>query len=549
MTVNAIIQSDPSTTYLPSTGAPTDATFTTLLGAIDPTMTGTPAETAPLPVADMPDAHPSDTAIAANPCSHALDQTLLMQAATAPSPAQPLDTGDLTDTGLVTQSQTADGGPSDRAIPLAAPMAADSPQAAEPVATADGTPMPTVRARPQQAAAPVITHPVAVDTLRLRAADPAVTAGSPAVATEGSIHAVTPNDTTTATMGHDDLSVETAPSPGDHASTNAVPAETAAPQAAPSTGKTPTAAAGQTVAARHLNAPIALSIADGDPQDAGDPPSEAAPITVRAERDTDVSDAPAPSRDAEPSPAPATIWASAMTPALVQPNFTNASAATDPAVAAAVPTRAGNASIALKTTASAADAAADRDDSSATKPPASAAAAPNLVEAAMLAPRQADAPPRSVQAAQAAPSADATVTARPGRMGRELGVQIAHHVAAGRSAVTIRLEPDTMGRIDVRLSFDDSGRLNATVHAANPASLDLLRREAGDLGRALSDAGIRTDVAGFSFGSGQSGAGGQSGQSQPRLPQAQAYYAGGPVQDEAPAFRALRTSDRVDIIA
>ncbi|MGU3315165.1 flagellar hook-length control protein FliK [Sphingomonas sp. M6A6_1c] len=148
----------------------------------------------------------------------------------------------------------------------------------------------------------------------------------------------------------------------------------------------------------------------------------------------------------------------------------------------------------------------------------------------------------------------AVVAAQPGRIGREVGVQIARHVADGKSEVTIRLDPANMGRIDVRLSFDDAGRLTAAVHADSPASLAMLRSEAGDLGRSLTDAGIRADVSAFSFDSrgngGSAGGFGQPGQHQSRSPQADARYAAGQAADgDRLSFRSLRTSDRVDLIA
>lgn len=170
------------------------------------------------------------------------------------------------------------------------------------------------------------------------------------------------------------------------------------------------------------------------------------------------------------------------------------------------------------------------------------------VDAAVLASSNAPAP--TIAQPQPAMSASPVVAAQPGRIGRELGVQIARHVADGKSEVTIRLDPANMGRVDVRLSFDDTGRLTAAVHADNPASLAMLRNEASDLGRSLTDAGIRADVSAFSFDSRHDGGGsGQPGQQPPRQPQADTRYAAGHPDDDRLSFRPLRTSDRVDLIA
>lgn len=159
----------------------------------------------------------------------------------------------------------------------------------------------------------------------------------------------------------------------------------------------------------------------------------------------------------------------------------------------------------------------------------------------------------------AAPQASPVVAAEPGRMGRDIGVEIARHVAAGRDEVMIRLSPAEMGRIDVRLSFDSKGSLHAAVSADSPQALDMLRRDAGELGRSLADAGIRTDSSSFSFGSRDGSAGqfahqqqGHSGgdgrQRQPGLPFRDADA--GDVPDAALSpYRQLRASGRVNLMA
>ena len=78
----------------------------------------------------------------------------------------------------------------------------------------------------------------------------------------------------------------------------------------------------------------------------------------------------------------------------------------------------------------------------------------------------------------------ATVNARPGQIGREMGVEIARHLSAGGEELTVRLNPAEMGRIEVRLSFDDRGTLRAVVAAESAAALEMLRRDHADLGLA-----------------------------------------------------------------
>ncbi|MET0269695.1 MAG: flagellar hook-length control protein FliK, partial [Sphingomonas sp.] len=132
--------------------------------------------------------------------------------------------------------------------------------------------------------------------------------------------------------------------------------------------------------------------------------------------------------------------------------------------------------------------------------------------------------PKPVAPAPAAPTApspvpEAHVMAEPGRMGHEMAVAIARHTAeGGGEALTVRLNPAEFGRIDVTLSFDDRGTLRAVLAAETPAALDVLRRDSADLGRALSDAGMRTDAQSFRFDTRQGGAdaGGQGAHGQQR---------------------------------
>ncbi|AGH49108.1 flagellar hook-length control protein FliK, putative [Sphingomonas sp. MM-1] len=148
--------------------------------------------------------------------------------------------------------------------------------------------------------------------------------------------------------------------------------------------------------------------------------------------------------------------------------------------------------------------------------------------------------------------AQAVVTAEAGRIGREMGVEIARGISAGRSEVLIRLDPAEMGRIDVRLSFERDGSLRAVMAADSPMALDMLRRESSDLSRALADAGVRADAQSFRFDSrgGDAGTAWQRGQQafDGREAQGGPALGSGPTDDQ-PAYRSLRASGRVDVRA
>ena len=149
--------------------------------------------------------------------------------------------------------------------------------------------------------------------------------------------------------------------------------------------------------------------------------------------------------------------------------------------------------------------------------------------------------------------ANATVVARPGQIGHETGIEIARAIDIKSSALTIRLDPADMGRIEVRLSFNDQGSLRAVVSADNPASLDLLRRDSVQLGQALNDAGVQADAQSFRFDS-RSG-GGDGGQAWARRPEAAASAQSAPADttatEAAAAVRygSLRSSGNLDLFA
>lgn len=159
----------------------------------------------------------------------------------------------------------------------------------------------------------------------------------------------------------------------------------------------------------------------------------------------------------------------------------------------------------------------------------------------------------------AADGQDAVVSMRQGSFGTDVGVAIARALDSGpdgmRDALLIRLDPRHMGRIDVKMSFDDDGTLRAVVSADQPAALDMLRRESTHLDRALADAGVRADAQSLRFdGSGSlgSGAGGQQchgGRPQMPAPQPGAGEFSGTPDGAQPILRSLRGSGHVDLMA
>ena len=145
-----------------------------------------------------------------------------------------------------------------------------------------------------------------------------------------------------------------------------------------------------------------------------------------------------------------------------------------------------------------------------------------------------------------------TISARPGEIGRQLGVEIVRQNLDGRDSLTIRLDPAEMGEIQVRLQFDDKGTMRAHVSAESSVALEMLRRDSGDLVRALGDAGVRTDAQSFQFEARSQGRGDQQGQhNRPETPARQdAGYAEGEADtdDQSPRPK-LRSSGSLDLFA
>lgn len=71
-----------------------------------------------------------------------------------------------------------------------------------------------------------------------------------------------------------------------------------------------------------------------------------------------------------------------------------------------------------------------------------------------------------------------------------LAMRIAAKLKDGDHHFDIRLDPPELGRVDVRLSVDSTGRAEAHIVADKQQSLDVLQRDSGTLHKALKDSGL-----------------------------------------------------------
>lgn len=74
-----------------------------------------------------------------------------------------------------------------------------------------------------------------------------------------------------------------------------------------------------------------------------------------------------------------------------------------------------------------------------------------------------------------------------------LAVEIVSRAMDGHRRFEIRLDPPELGRIDVRLDVDHGGKVTSRLMVERAETLDLLRRDAPQLERALQHAGLNTE--------------------------------------------------------
>ncbi|WP_242139849.1 flagellar hook-length control protein FliK [Sphingomonas sp. TREG-RG-20F-R18-01] len=141
-------------------------------------------------------------------------------------------------------------------------------------------------------------------------------------------------------------------------------------------------------------------------------------------------------------------------------------------------------------------------------------------------------------------------TARAAAIGQDVGLAIARHVGGdGTSTLTIRLDPVELGRVEVRMHIDATGKMLATISADQPAALDLLRRDTDTLAQTVSQAGVQADAGSFRFDS-RSGANGErawasAAQARRTAPEDDATPI---IAPPAPAT-GLRASGRINLVA
>jgi chemotaxis protein MotD len=92
-----------------------------------------------------------------------------------------------------------------------------------------------------------------------------------------------------------------------------------------------------------------------------------------------------------------------------------------------------------------------------------------------------------------------------------LAAAIAAKSAAGTKTFDIRMDPPELGRVDVHLSVDRDGKVQAMLSAEHPQTLEMLKQDSHNLERSLKDAGLDLSNNSLNFslkGEGRQGDGG-----------------------------------------
>lgn len=82
---------------------------------------------------------------------------------------------------------------------------------------------------------------------------------------------------------------------------------------------------------------------------------------------------------------------------------------------------------------------------------------------------------------------------------QSVAIQIAAKAQNGVQQFDIRLNPPELGRVDVRLEFTKDGQVTTHLIVERPETLDMLSKDARQLERALSQAGVDIEQDGLTF--------------------------------------------------
>jgi len=87
----------------------------------------------------------------------------------------------------------------------------------------------------------------------------------------------------------------------------------------------------------------------------------------------------------------------------------------------------------------------------------------------------------------------------PGSATDQVSVKLSQAGKDGGGKISIRLNPEELGKVDVKMEIGRDGMVRALVSADRPETLDMLQRDSRALEKALQDAGLKTDSDSLQF--------------------------------------------------
>lgn len=83
---------------------------------------------------------------------------------------------------------------------------------------------------------------------------------------------------------------------------------------------------------------------------------------------------------------------------------------------------------------------------------------------------------------------------------KQVGIELAKQAKNGDTHFIVRMDPPELGKLDVRLTINKAGEVQASILVDREATLDLLHRDARHLERSLTDAGLKMEQNALNLG-------------------------------------------------
>ena len=105
----------------------------------------------------------------------------------------------------------------------------------------------------------------------------------------------------------------------------------------------------------------------------------------------------------------------------------------------------------------------------------------------------------SIEGARPSSANRQSAAARPQQPARQIAVHIRNGLKAGADSIHVRLHPEELGRVEVRMQIDGDKNVQAVITVEKAEALELLQRDSRILQRALEEAGFKASHDSFTF--------------------------------------------------